>query len=179
MSTLQPQAALEQAAVDAIRATLGYTADQCGRCFDGRPPPRCGAVYASVWSDGAVSSKSRVSLDQTRGIRVTVTRRLNLPFDRWLEHRDEVDARLQAIVALIQRDSLNFAITNAANVLANYGPGNTTRVTFAEALAYDRTEPWREVGGEWFWAGTAKDAGIAQTALFGKSRSIQAQGTAI
>ncbi len=185
--SLEPQAALEAAVAGAIiAADLGYDATTCGRCFDGMPPPRSGLSFVAVWAGGRrTTGKGRLTaLDQYMGVSVTVTIRTVQPFDRKVKHRDELEARMNAIVALVHRDSLDFSIRNAANVLAGYrNPASNVfdaPVGFCEALGWESTEDVRTVDGSWFWAGAnpSKESGITQTAHFRGARHIQYHMTA-
>ena len=180
---LEPQAALETAVRDAIRTTLGVSRAMCDRMFDGRPPPSCGPIFVAVWSGGRRSQgkAGRTALDQMFTVAVTITARINRPFDRQVIHRDEIEKRMNAIVALIHLDTWNQSVINASNTLAAYrasNPGGILPVGFSEALAWESTEDVRQVDGSWFMAEPEKLAGIAQTAHFAKARHIQAIATA-
>jgi hypothetical protein len=186
VSYLQPQAALETAVRDAIRVQLGYNVQNCDRTFDDTPHPRAGMFFVAVWSPGGRTNGKgrRVALDQIHNVKVTVFARINRPFDRLVQHRDEVEARMNAIVALVHRDSLDHALIAAANVLAGYRPAYTVTppepthpVGFVEALAWERTEDIELVGGEALGL-TGKEAALSQTASFGSARRVQSQGTA-
>lgn len=176
---LQPQAALEVAVRDSIRAALGLRADQCDCMFNGQPPPRCGLRFVSVWYDNQRTNRSPVALDEIYGVYVTVTVRITLPFDRWIQHRDDVEALANAIRAVVQRDSYNFLISAAANNKAGFDRP-TTPIGFRGALVFDRFDPLQVASGPWFGAKPdAKDQGLTQTIRFGKSRRVQAQLTAV
>lgn len=185
MSTaLEPQAALEQAVLEAIGAQLSYSAEQSGRTFDGRPPARAGGVWVAVWGTGRRTPGKAMgtALDQVLDVMVTVSIRLSLPFDRWVRHRDDLEARLNAIIAVVNRDRRDFSIARAANVLAGYRTASqvgASTVGFCEGLRWEETQAGREVGGEWFAAGgQGNKQGWAQTARFGGARHLQASATA-
>lgn len=184
MAILPMGSALEQAVVNAIAAAgLGYSeaGGTIANTFDGRPPPACGQVFVAVWSDGARDSRQRGALEEVVGVKVTVTLRLSsAPFDRWILVRRDLEVRLNAIRALVHRDSLTHAIINAAAVLADLEPSTggapTKRVGYRAGLGFLNFDPWQEVGGDWFHAkGIA--AGIAQTANFGGAVRVQAKST--
>jgi hypothetical protein len=177
------QAALEQAVVNALVASLGYVEGKdVARCFDGRPHPKAGERWVSVWSDGRRESNSRSCLDEVVGVNVTLTGRLSAaPFDRWVTVRDDVEARLNRIRALVFLDTWNHGIINAAAALADLEASNqsapTKRVGYREALAFLGYDAWQEVGPDWFHASGDKVCGVAQTARFGRARRIQAMAT--
>lgn len=178
---LEMQAALEAAVLNAIRASLGYTDRDSARTIDARPHPRCGAVWLSVWSDGFRESKQRGALDEVVGVSVSVTVRLSGPFDRWVVHRDDAEARLNAVRALVFKDTLNHSIINAAAALAGLEASNQTdntkRIGYREALAFTGYDRWQLVPADWFEAKGEKMAGVVQTANFGRARRVQALAT--
>lgn len=183
---LEPQAAYEQAVVNAIRAQLGYPESQCGRGLDGRPPPACGPVWVSVWGEGKrPADPPDDNLDERFGVNVTVTIRTAAAWDRIIRHRDELEGRVNAIRALVQRDSLDHSLKNAANALAGrtHSAADTARrVGFCEPLALEGIDAVRECGEDWFMAKSkakgGPPAGLAQTVRFGGARLLQASGTA-
>lgn len=177
---LDPQAALEQACVNAIKTSLSYAAKDCQRCFDGQPPPLCGPVFCSVWHDNSRTCNSRGdALDEQFGVYVTLTIRTVQPYDRLVQHRDDMERRMNAIRALIHKDSLNFSISNAAAVLADLDSGASRPIGFREGLAFERFDAIQLVGGSWFRADpSSTECGLAQTARFGKSRRVQRTATA-
>lgn len=186
---LDPQAALEQACSDAIISAAppaglsSYTTRSVGRTFDGQPPPLCGNYYVAIWSDNMRQSQSRTSLDELFHVFITLTMRCHLPYDRWIEHRDEMERRVNGIRALIHKDSLDFHVTRAANTLAGFtwsAVDTIKRVGWTEALAFDGLDPIQAVGPPWFHAhtdSTKVEVGIAQRSRFGKSRRIQSLAT--
>lgn len=174
----EPQAALEQAVVDLLRAQLSLAERDCARTFDDRPHPRAGGVFYAVWSGGGHEAGRGLgtSLDRLFEVNLTITVRCSLPFDRWLEHRDDLESRLDAVVARVNADRTTFAIVNQANTLAGYRPSNPAgprTVGFCEGLRWERTEDVQEVGPDWFGAHGAKSQGLAQTARFGHARHVQ------
>lgn len=178
-----PQAALEEAAARLVRSELKYDESQCGRQFDGRPPPASGDVYVAVWSRGARESSSqpaaRTALDERLGLLVTVTLRLKLPRDRWVEARDDLERRLNAVRALLHRDSHDHRVVRLANQLCGRSQAETRHAGFCEGLAFARLEPLQAVGGEWFASGKGGEAGLAQAAAFERARLVQAIGSAV
>jgi len=176
---LQPQAALETAVRNAIRTSLEYPDAQCQRTHAGMPHPRAGNVFVSVWYDGQRDSEMRTCLNEVFGVYVTVTVRAVQPFDRWVIHRDDLEARLNAIKALLHADSYNFAISRAAAVLAEFD-GTGQAVGFREALWFRGFDAVQEVGPDWFSAsidGPNVPVGLAQRARFGGARRVQALAT--
>ncbi|MDE2097162.1 MAG: hypothetical protein KGL39_07940 [Patescibacteria group bacterium] len=178
---LEPQAALETAVRDLIRSQLSYREADCDRMFDDEPPPRCGKVFASVWSDGNRTSDMMTCLNEVLGVNVTVTVRFVQPADRWVKHRDDLEARCNAIRALIHADQYDFRVLRLANQLAGFdsfvGRSSAAAVGFREALMFERFDPVRKVGPDWFKAeldAPSVEVGAAQTIRFGKARRVQA-----
>ncbi len=157
--------------------------EDCKRMYDGRPAPLAGKHFISVWSDNQRESQSRTCLDEIYRLYVTITIRCSPPWDRWLDFRDELEARHDHIRALVHADSLDFRITRAAMALAHFtwDPANTADpIGWAEALAYDGADALQTVGPDWFHATTGSgmgEVGLAQKMRFGKSRRIQAMPT--
>jgi len=188
---LQPQAALETAVLNALLAQapagLEYPASQCKRMYDGQPPPKAGNVFVSVWYDAQRGSLGqRTYLGELFGVYITLTLRFVLPFDRWVQHRDDMEARANAIKVLICQDTWNYSIINAANTLAgfrNSGTGSTQApVGWCEALVFQGFDPIQDVGPDWFHAhvehAAERNVGIAQRIKFGMAKRIQAILTA-
>lgn len=188
---LNPQAALEQAVLAAVQtvASDGYSYDRVNsaRMFDGQPPPRCGNVFLSVWYDGQRGTLGqRTYLSELFGVYLTLTLRFVQPFDRWVHHRDDMEARANALKVLICQDTWNYSIISAANTLAGFrssgGPNLGAPVGWCEPLVFQGFDPIQDVGADWFHAdpGRAgeKDVGIAQRIKFGMAKRIQALPTA-
>jgi hypothetical protein len=189
--TLGSQAALEEATAAAIRAQLGYTVAQCRRTFDAQPYPVCGKVFVAVWGDGRRGNgERRPNLDMVFAVNVTLTVRAEQPFDRWVGQRDDMEARLNAIVACVHADATDFRIANAANDLAGFRrSGDTSRaataaVGFCEGLCWEGTEAVQRCYADWFHAdpespaAAERNMGFAQTARFGRARRLRAALTA-
>lgn len=178
---LEPQAALEQATLNALRNELGYTDRTSGRTFQGHPPPLAGNVFASVWWPGRRQSLSRTCLDEVQGVYVTLTLRLVKPFDRWIEHVDDLERRCNAVRALLHNDTLTYDICRAAAVLAVYDTDDTRPIGFREALMFEGLDDYEVVGPDWFHGhvdGKSQDVGLKQTVRCGKARRLQAIATA-
>ncbi len=190
---LEPQAALEQAVLQAIlnapalpgtdpSSTVGagyvpYMLNRSAkRMFDGKPPPGCGNVFVSVWYDGQRQQSSRNCLDEIMGVYVTTTIRFSQPADRWEKHRDDLEKRNNAIRALVHKDTLDYRIIRAAQALAGYVQNDPTHPQgWVEALCFDRFDAIQPAGPSWFRSDTpdSSEAGISQTIRFGKARRIQ------
>jgi hypothetical protein len=183
------EAALEQAVVDLMRTAtdsggLGYTALQCGRQFDGRPPPVArGKWYAAVWSDHAVQVGANggqlTAMDESYSLYVTITQELTQPSDYWVRHRDELRARANDVKALLAKDVWSNAITIAANALADLRRGDlaadaTQAVGLIRGLAYEGSDPVTEAGADWLSADpqSGKSA-IYQRLKFGGAMRVQ------
>lgn len=179
---LPPQAALETAVLNAIRTAIpSYVARNSGRQKGPRPPASAptGELWLSVWHDGSLPASPRGALDLVHGVNVTLSVRVHLPPDRDVAHRDELHARVAAVVALVHKDHRDFSIVNAAAVLADFDTGPTKPIGWREGLHFAGVDPVQEVGGEWYGADPAEPlAALAQTARFTGARRIQATGTA-
>lgn len=192
MANLQPQAALEQATLNALLASGApgggvIPASQCSRMFDGQPPARCGTVFYAVWSDAARRNEGhKTSYSELFNVSITVTIRLAQPADRWLIHRDDLEARVNAAVFLIGQDQQNFSIVNAANALAGFrssgGPATGAPPGWVESLLFAGLEAVKVIGPDWFQAATDSDSGkpsgIAQRIRFEGARRIRGIMTA-
>lgn len=184
---LEPQAAIESAVTTLLTTAvigggLGWDTKFCKRMLDGQPPPLCGPWFASVWHDGSrqAGPTGNVNLDEIHAFSVTVTVRLVQPFDRWVQHRDELETKVNDLRALIFTDRLNHVIINAANTLAGFRaanvPDGTNWVGFCEALKWESCEPIQEVGPEWFHANVDqgdRNCGLAQRVRFKGPRRVQ------
>lgn len=183
MMALQPQAALETAALKTVedipeaklRLEKG-SGPNCGRTFDAQPPPACGKLWISVWSDGSRKSQSKTSLDELYGFSVTITLRAVKPWDRWLDMRDHLEYLHNLIRARLHRDCYNNELLRLASALMGAdGPGQ--KVGFREVNLLDRLEGVQVAGPQWFQASlehpSAGDAGAYQTAHYSGARLIQ------
>ncbi len=175
--------ALELAVRDSIRSTLAIGQALCEVMENGQPPPRCGKVFYAVHGAG-VTQSCQNSIDELYAITVTITLRINEPFDSLgtaLTDKALVGMhdRIQAL-KYIHMSPASYAIMNAANTYIK---------TAAEALAsppaqvYGFCEPLQFlsaelppeiVGAEWFKAAPeAQMIGIKSAVKFGKARRFQ------
>lgn len=188
---LYPQAALEQAIVNAIKTSTppsglsGYNSDGlCRRTYNAKPPPLMGRYFVSVWSDAARQQQGgRTYADHLFGVFVTVTVRFDAQmFDRWIEHRDELEKRIHAIEALIHGGNPGFTYMRSAETLADFTHSSTDtarRVGWCEALMCEGIDPIQDVHADWFSAKdtSSLECGCAQRIRFGKARRIQNAST--
>jgi hypothetical protein len=179
-AALQPQAALEQACVNALVEAFPayYRSATCRRLFDGEPPPSMGLYFVSVWSPGGRDSNSQASMDEMFSMSVTVTVKFVKPFDQWVMHRDQLELHCTRIRALLHGDCYNNAIIRAANTLAGFDDfadsEPTFHVGFRECLTYSRLEDVKLQGPSWFKSNVDQpDVGASQTVKFGKVRRVQ------
>jgi len=186
---LQPQAALEQAVVNLLirpvevsKPGLGLAEAECGRTYDGQPPPRCGDVYYAVWSKSGRHSVQRHAsgIEEVFTVLVTITlRTARYPFDRWLLPRDDLERRANAVVNLVATDALDYRISREADRLAglDHGKSLTRPIGFVEALNYEDMSDIEEVGPSWFHAESESDVseavGITQMLRFGGNKRIR------
>lgn len=158
--------ALLQAALEAIRDSLGYTKHNSGRTLNGQPYPKAGKVFVSVHG-GARQSIGDNRLDEYYSFQVTISVRVASPFDRteYVEV-DELTERADAIRVLIHKNEL---IRIRANEII--GPGNSG---FVESQMFLGDSDPRYVGGDWWHAMPEEvELGVVQTLQFGRARRIQ------
>lgn len=178
---LQPQAALESAVVDALRASLKISDRDCGRVvLKGLPPPRMGPKYVAVWGGGGKKPGSSMALDQILSVMVTVTVRLTQPYDRAHVHRDELELLCNQVVNAVSVDRNTFAISTAANAYAGFrasgSPDSVSDAGFCEPLVWQGTDDTIMAGPDWFHGHIEKgdmDCGLYQTVRFSGARLIK------
>ena len=160
--------------------------------YNGMPPPSCGIVFVSVWYDGQRGKgpdpgRWAYCLDQMFGLYVTITLRAGPPFDLWIRHRIAMEKLANRITTLIHRDSQDYSITRAAQVLAGYRmSGKETSpakpVGWVNGLGYEGWDAVQDVPAGWLHAKTESPEqvpqGISQRLRFGQSRRIQHTDTA-
>jgi len=180
---LEPQAAIETAVLNTIRAIPGdgYGAHNCDRMMNGEPPPACGAVWVSVWHDLSRRSNSDTCLDEVYGCYVTITLRSTVvPWAKRGPLKDELERRANRIRAAVHVDCLVNRIQREASALMA-ADGEGQKVGFRERLKFENFESLQEGGIQWFKGDvekpTAADAGLALTVRFGGLRLIQALAT--
>lgn len=184
---LEPQAALEQACVDLMRAStteggLGLDRTQCGRAYDGQPPPACGLLYVAVWGRGDRGSvrQHNAAVEEEQSVMVTVTVRCSqLPYDRWVEARDLLERWVNRVINLIAKDAYDYRATRRAATLAGYDQGVSTAqpIGWVEGLKYEDCGAVDEVGPSWFQSESESDmaasVGLAQTLRFGGNKRVR------
>lgn len=176
--------AIVRAVRDTLRATppggLGYTYKECELSQPGgQPPPRAGKWFLAVWAGGSRNhAGNRYVLDREYDVVVTVTMRVNEPFDRIYELLDKPTTgfydRVDAVIRLIHKDNYNFNVSNRANTIIG-DPGNSDEpVGFRVPLAFlDESAP-RFVGSDWFHADPNKpELGVATDIKFGRARRLE------
>lgn len=181
---MEPQEAIEEAALRTIRSASGefrYSTDNSGCMFDGEPPPACGNVWVSVWSDNSRRSQGKTCLDEIFSLQVTITLRSSqLPWDAWRLLRRELERRANRVRAALHADCYDSRVARLASALMA-ADGSGQKVGFRDHLAFERMDGARRVGPDWFKADldrvSAADSGIAQTLSFGGLRLIQALAT--
>ncbi len=182
---MDPQEALETSVVNLIRSStadggLALSAATCGRTFDGSPPPTCGQFFVAVWSDDGWKGGGTTYLSDEMQVYVTVTVRLSQPFDRWVNHRDEVRALSRQIRVIVGKDIYDHRVSRAANTLASLRLTDTGSLAQAvgvrEPLVWERFDGVQMVGPDWFKANVAKgdtSCGLAQRVVFGRAKRYQ------
>lgn len=188
--------ALLYAVRDRIRtASFNLGVAECEIMDDGRPPPRCGKIFASVHS-GKDRSNSKRNLDETYEFLVTLSMRVVVPADRI---GDQQIYRNIARVVVGEREGLrakadqlrrllhmNWAMT----VLTGQTPtsANDNLAAWTSGTVYGFTEPARYagatvpklVGSEWFGAEPeGDDIGIITELSFVGARRLQPQTASV
>lgn len=164
---------------------LGLTQTEVEDMFDGEPPPRCGKRFFSVHRGGRTNS-ARHSLDEEYTFYVTITLRVNEPFDKigvsllsqFQTAKNGLDVLADQVRSVIH---MSYPIMNAANatILADVSTQTVPPATvygFSEPPVFMGDDDPRRVGASWFNA-SVEDAnppiGIAQTLRFGHARRLQ------
>lgn len=155
---------------------------ECEVMFDGRPPPRAGKKFVSVHRGGRRNTARNNTLDELYYVDVTLTLRVNEPFDKLganlLELAttglDDIGDQIRAIIHMNEpiRSAANTYIENAANAW----PVPPAQVyVFSEPLRYLDEDLPQEVGAYWFSATPEQDGflGVALTMHFGEARCAQ------
>lgn len=167
---------------DLIRSGLNYADRECDVTFDGQPPPRAGKVFVAIHRGGRRST-ARDSIDELYELIVTITLRVNEPYDRLgtdlLEKAAQgMDDRGDALRAFLH---MNYDVMNRANTLlitaANITKppqGSPNVYGFSEPLGFVSDDIPRLVAGNWFHAASeAVEVGIVQNLTFGGARRLQ------
>lgn len=177
---LEPQAALEQAVVNQLIASLELSLDlsenNCRRMFDGRPPSAYKLPFVAVWSHNDIGSQGdNTYLREIRGVEVTISIPIGmeLPWDRRLNLRDRLEIYTNRIIEVVHKDCHDFYITNAAELLAEID-GASQPVGFRGVLTFLGSGRIQEVGPDWYHSKPGMGVtGIAQTTSFGRVTRIR------
>lgn len=170
--------ALMLATRDLLRSGLGYADRECDLAFDGHPAPRCGKVFLAVHRGGR-RNNARDSIDELYDLIVTITIRVNEPYDRLgtdlIEKAAQgLDDRADAVRAFIH---MNYDIMNRANTeLMRLAKNTSTQNVygFAEPLGFQSDDKPDIKAGEWFHAQAGPvEVGIVQNLTFGGARRLQ------
>lgn len=162
--------ALLLAVRDELWEQFGWTQKECQVAFNGQPPPRAGKVFVAVHR-GPRQSVSDLSLEEDYTVYVTVTARVNEPYDRIgtdlmekaTEGVDDLCDRIRALLHM--KDTVLDRANEALGVTVN---------GFCEPLMFLGDEEPQLVGGAWFHADpAATEIGVAVRLRFGKAKRIQ------
>lgn len=188
--------ALMYAVRDQIRgARFGYGYAECEIMDDGRPPPRCGKIFASIHGAKDTSSADNCLMEYI-DFSVTLTMRIVVPLDRVGDqqiHRNmirvpsgEREGFRSKVDQLRRLLHMNWAMT----VLPDQTPpsANDNLVAWLNGTVYGFIEPARYigaseprlVGSEWFGAEPdADETGIVSELTFEGARRMQPQTAAV
>lgn len=169
---------------EAVRGNvaLGYGVPQCEICFDGEPPPRCGAIFVAI-HPGRVSSESEENLDEYFQFFLTLTMRVTIPIDRVgdqllcnkLAKRNGFNGRVESLRAFLHK---NWNVVQLANQqISEIVQRGGNVYGFCESPCYKGVQQPHWVGGDWFKSmPDAQDVGIAAMLTFDRVRRIQPIG---
>jgi hypothetical protein len=175
---------------NAIRsAGFGYSQTTCEIGVDpGRPQPRCGEVFITVW-EGASTSTNDNCLMEYFAWNLTLTQRVQQPLDRIGDMlltrelaqkrtpgRPSFNARARQLATFLH---MNWAVLGDANtILVNLAEDGNSVYGFCEPARYRGMETPTLVGGEWFSADPeAQEVGLKADLRFEDCRRMQAIGT--
>ena len=168
------KAALLQATLEDLRSALGYSEADSDVADDGRPHPRCGEHFAAVHPTGEQGTLT-TCFDDLHNVSVTLTQRIQIPFDRrgrvYLLQADKLQRRANKVKIRIHS---NYLLMNRANALIDEWEGSPQN-GYVEPLFFLQMDARpREVSGRHFHAeGTSIEAGLVIEVRFGKARRIQ------
>lgn len=172
-------AVLAQLRLAVLSGGMGYEAKNCDLGPpDGQPAPMAGKFWVSI-HDGGEGSEQEGCLEETFGIRLTVSERIDVPLDRVGQKTiDEallgLNDRCMAIRAMMV--NYQYTIMNAANTLINAQTGGPFD-GFNEPLFYEGPAgPAELVSGDWFHAEPEELAAVRKTLRFGRAKRIQKIG---
>lgn len=170
--------ALLLAVRDALQEDVPFQAHECDLTLPGgQPPPACGKWFAGIWAGGS-RCQSRVSLDQVFDLTVTLTMRIEEPFDRIRERLVEQTLGFhdlaEKIADIVHKDSWTHHIQYRANRYLQDLYAGEEPLGFREGLGMLNDVVPRIVGGNWFHAQTeAQEVGLVQDVNFGYARRIK------
>ena len=179
---------------------FGYDAKSCDIVGpDGKPPPRCGQFYVSVF-EGSTTNSAENNLDERFGFNIALTMRVTVPLDRvgdqsWASRvirtpgptgAPSFNARLEQLRANLH---MNWAMTvltsqtpaSANDNLAAWAPSNVTSTySFVEPARFRGWSKPDFVTGDWFRATPeAMDMGIVAIGRFDGCRRMQPQTASV
>lgn len=149
---------------------LGFDDQKCDVTPGGKPHPRAGKFFMGIHR-GGTQGVQVIPHERDYSIKITVSLRIEQPFDRvghaLLEDATTgLDDRADAIIAMME--NYQYVIMNAANTYigASYNG-------FVEPLRFTGSEETQIVGGDWFEAEQAAQAGAINVLNFGRAKRIQ------
>lgn len=164
------QQSIVRAAVAHLRTQLSLDVYTCDETDDGKPTPSAGPVFYGV-HPGEWRNSADDSLDETYGVLVTITMRLDVPWDRaGPELLGKATTGLAARCAALRvKVHSSYTLMDLANTLIA-DPANK----FVEPLRFTDGGRRARRGGDWWIAsGKEKYAGYSQTMTFGRARRVQ------
>lgn len=140
----------------------------------GQPPPRCGKVFACIHQGPYTDSGGLMSINEAYGLTVTLTVRINEPFDRL--GRDNLQKLTQGVND--RAAAIRLAVHNSYEVLAiaNTALWAATALPvggFIEPLWCESVDTPSVVGSDWFHSEKGGEVGFACDVRFGRARRVQ------
>lgn len=164
---------------DAIRgAGFGYGVPQCDTMPTGKPKPGMGNLFVAV-HQGASKSDMDNALDEYFGFRVTLTMRVNVPWDRVGDQLLAVETaretgfnrRCEQLRAFLH---MNWGVLqDANNYLVTLSPDASVVYGFCEPARYRGMEQATFQTGEWFASEEGEDVGLKSELTFEDARRLQ------
>lgn len=188
--------ALMYAVRDRIRnAGFNFGVAECEIMDDGRPPPRCGKIFASVHGGRDRSTDSN-NLMEYYEFCVTMTMRVVVPLDRvgdqqiyrniarvLVGEREGFRAKVDQLRRLLHMNWAMTVLTSQTPASANDNLASWTSGTvygFIEPARFTGATAPRLVGGEWFGAEPdVEDIGIVSELSFARARRMQPQTASV
>lgn len=168
----------KDAACDAIKTALNLDYKAVAVMGDGKPEPRCGEFFCSIWGDDEREQGGGESIDEYFEFTATLTQRFNVPFDKvgkslLQKATTGLLARARVVGLAIH---MNYTVMNAANT-ALWAATALNVGGFIEP-ARMKVGRVRWVYSDWFHSDKGGECGLACDVTLNLARRIQTIGSA-